>query len=280
MAQEQRTNFMKASAAFAVGLWTGAVVVAAVAWFHYSDTLRSSADGSTSTPSELEAKDDQIRLLRRDQARLQAETQRLRETVSELKSNRVARAMFRMQHTARPPATESETGTAWMDDAVTAGDAASLPKLEQLATQGDASALEALALLADLDKAESLMRVWNSTRLDASASVKAARYLAATIELNPQGQQFLVGLPTRAATDARVLCATVDGLINPSFPTTLARTTPANAPPHFKPDFGLRARILDGLHGAVTDAEARACIEKAREELAARVAQAAAPTTQ
>ena len=101
--------------------------------------------------------------------------------------------------------------------------------------------------------------------------------LAATIELNSQGQQFLLGLPARAATDARLLCAAADGLINPNFPATLGRNAPAVAPLRFKPDFGLRARMLDGLRTAVTDVEARACIEKAREELAARVAQAAAP---
>src|SRR5439155_14190401 len=139
-----------------------------------------------------------------EQARLLAETQRLRETLSELKSNRVARATFKLHHSARPPTAVAGAGESWVEEAVASGDAEALPKLEQAALQGDAAALEALALMADLDKAESLMRVWNSAKLDATASLKAARFLGATIEVNQQGQQLLQSLASRAATDARV----------------------------------------------------------------------------
>lgn len=256
---------MKPRAAFAVGLWTGTVIVAAVAWFHYSDWLRPTGDPHPQSAAEQSASDKELEQLRQEHARLLAETQRLKETLDELRHKRTARAAASRPLPASPSSPPSSTTGPWIEQVVVAGDVTALPKLEQLAIQGDATALEALAMMADLDKAESLMHVWGSTKLDAVTLQKTARYLGATIELNPQGKQFLVSLTSRPGTDARLVCAAVDGLVNPDISI------------RSKPDFGMRARLLEGLHAAVTDAEASACIDKAREELATHVPQTEIP---
>jgi hypothetical protein len=275
---------MKASAAFAVGLWTGAVVVAAVGWFHFLDSQRSSGGASTETAGELAAKTEEIRLLRHEQARLIAERQRLRETVSELKSNRVARAVFKTRrnprddpasasaHTARPP-------EQWMEEAVAEADEEALPRLEELAMQSDTNALEALALMAESGGAAALTRVWNSHQLDAAASRKAARFLGATLEVNQQGQVFLLSVPALAASDPRLLDAAVDGVANPNFPVSLGQHVAVPAPPQFKPDFALRLRVLENWRGAIADVKARAYIDAAREVLQSRWAQTQAGAT-
>ena len=87
---------MKSSAAFALGLWTGAAVVAAVGAFYWHVWKPVPATPSPRMEAEWQAKDEEIRRLRQEQTRWSAEEQRLRQTNTELKSNLTARAVTRL----------------------------------------------------------------------------------------------------------------------------------------------------------------------------------------
>ena len=139
--------------------------------------------------------------------------------------------------------------------------------------KNDRRALEALALLADQDQAAGLTRVWRSSSLTVPNLVTATRYLAATIELNPIGEQLLRGLPADQNLDGRMLYAAVDGLSNPSFPVTLEHASSVVPPPHFKPDYALRLRVLDLLRTEVADENFRASVDQAKTELQMRWAE-------
>lgn len=271
---------MKPAAAFSVGLWTGAAVVAAVGLFYLQGVAHMRSSASPVDNSELAAQSEKVRVLEQENARLSAELQRIRETASTLKKdldNQVAvqqprRIPFRQLPTVTPPApADSED---WIEQAVVAADgAAAIPQLEEAALKNDRRALEALALLADQDQAAGLTRVWRSSSLTLPNLVDATRYLAATLELNPVAEQLLRGLPTDPNLDARLLYAAVDGLSNPSFPVTLGRAAAAVVPPHFKPDYALRVRVLDLLRTAVADENFRASVDQAKTELQMRWAE-------
>lgn len=256
--------------------------MAAVGVFHFVSAQTSRIDSTPAVAAELAAKNEQIRALQQDRARLTAETQRLRETVSDLKSNLDANAAidarvqfreYRLPEAIAPQPPPEK----WMAEAVAEGAVEALPRLEALALRNDAYALEALALMADSDAAESLTRVWKSGRLNFTNRLKAARYLAATMEVNPEAEELLEGLFTNPASDGRVLDAVLDGLVNPSFPVTLARAETIPPPPHFRPEFGLRQAWLERMIGSVEDERARAYLLRAREELQVRWAEAEPP---
>ena len=78
---------MKPAAAFSIGLWAGAAVVAAVGLFYLQGSQRPRSGSTSVTDSELATKADEVRSLEQENARLNAEVQRLKETASELKSN-------------------------------------------------------------------------------------------------------------------------------------------------------------------------------------------------
>ena len=170
----------------------------------------------------------------------------------------------------QPAPAESED---WIEQAVVSEGATAIPQLEEAALKNDRRAIEALALLADQDQAAGLTRVWRSSSLTLPNLVTATRFIAATMELNPIGEQLLRGLPTDQNLDARMLYATVDGLSNPSFPVTLGHTLSLVAPPHFKPDYALRLRVLDLLRTAVADENFRASVDQAKTELQMRWAE-------
>jgi hypothetical protein len=142
--------------------------------------------------------------------------------------------------------------------------------LEKLALRNNRRALEAVALLADQDQAATLTRVWRSGALTLPNLMGATRYLAATLEVNPDAEQLLRGLAADPNADARVLDAAVDGLANPNFPVTFGRVTTVPAPPHFKPDYPRRIRVLDSLRSSFTDDNARAYADQAKVELQTR----------
>lgn len=157
-----------------------------------------------------------------------------------------------------------------MEQVVAAADASALPQLEKLALRNNRRALEAVALLADQDQAATLTRVWRSGALTLPNLVEATHYLAATLEVNPEAEQILRGLAADPNADVRVLDAAVDGLANPSFPVTLGRVATVPAPPHFKPDYARRIRVLDSLRSSFVDDSARAYADQAKAELQAR----------
>jgi cell division protein FtsB len=269
---------MKPAAAFSIGLWTGAAVVAAVWLFYVQQSGRAHGNAATVTDSKLAAASEQIQGLEQDNARLNAEVQRLKETAATLKSNVEERATLQTRRRIpfRIASPESETppplGASgnWMERAVAAADASALPELEKAARQNDHRALEAIALLADRDQSATLTRVWRSGTLTLSNLVDATRYLAATMEVNPDAEQLLRGLAGDPNTDSRMLYAAVDGLANSGFRVSFGREAPLAAPPHFKPDYAARMRMLESLRSSSTDDDLRAYIDQAKTELQAR----------
>jgi hypothetical protein len=273
---------MKPAAAFSVGLWAGAAVVAAVGLFYVQGIDRGRSLMSPTANSDLIAKSEQIRLLEQENARLSAELQRLRETASMLKSNLEVKTTVpqprRVPFMRVPPAAEVAPAEPapddWIEQAVAASDIEALPQLEEAAQKNNHRALEALALLADQDQAAALTRVWRSESLTPSNQADATRYLAATLEVNPLAEQLLRALATDPDTDMRVLSMALDGLANPAFPISFGRETSVPAPPHFKPDYSARLRVLDSLRAAVTDESFRVHADQARTELQTHWAEA------
>ena len=265
---------MKPAAAFSIGLWTGAAVIAAVGLFYLQGSKRARSGATLAVDSELAAKADEIRSLEQENARLNAEVQRLRETASTLKSNlavRVTTEPPRRIPFARRLAPETVVADAasdsWIEQAVAGADATALPQLEKLALKNNHRALEAVALLADRDQAATLTRVWRSGSLSLPSLVDATRDLAATMEVNPDADQLLRGLAADPNADSRVLYAAVDGLANPGFPVSFEQDAAAAAPPHFKPDFAGRLRMLESLRSSFTDPDLRAYVDQAKAEV-------------
>lgn len=271
---------MKPAAAFSIGLWTGAAVIAAVGLFYVQSSERARSGATSAVDSELAARAEEIRSLEQENARLNAEVQRLKETASTLKSNLAVRVTMESPRRipfARPSAPETVIADAasdnWIEQAVAGADATALPQLEKLALRNNRHALEAVALLADRDQAATLTRVWRSGLLSLPGLVDATRYLAATIEINPDADQLLRGLAADPNADPRVLYAAVDGLANPSFPVSFERDAAVPAPPHFKPDFAGRIRMLESLRPSFTDADLRAYVDQAKTEVQSRWAE-------
>jgi hypothetical protein len=276
---------MKPAAAFSIGLWTGAAVIAAVGLFMLQQSQRVRGGATSVTDSKLAAASEQVQLLEQDNARLNAEVQRLKETAAALKSNLEEKSVLetRRRIPFRMPPSETEApappsgSSNWMEQAVAAADVSALPELEKAAERNNNHrALEAIALLADRDQSATLTRVWQSGTLTPPNQVDATRYLAATIEVNPEAEQLLRALASDPHADSSLLYAAVDGLANPSFRVTFGRDAPIAAPPHFKPDYAARMRILESLRSSTTEDNLRAYIDQARAELQARWAETGA----
>jgi cell division protein FtsB len=270
---------MKPAAAFSIGLWTGAAVVAAVWLFYAQQSERAHGSAASLKDSKLAVASDQIQSLEQDNARLSAEVQRLKETAAVLKSNVEENTRFELRRRIpfRSQSSEAETlppapGTSgdWIEQAVAAGDVNALPELEKAARRNNQRALEAIALLADRDQSAALTRVWRSGLLSQPDQGLATRYLAATMEVNPEAEQLLRALAAYPGTDSHLLYAAVDGLANPVFHVSLGHEPPSVAPPHFKPDYEARMRMLDNLRSLSTDDDLRAYIDQAKAELQAR----------
>ena len=272
---------MKPAAAFSIGLWTGAAVIAAIGLFYVQGSERARSGTTSAADSELATKAEEIRSLEQENARLNAEVQRLKETASALKSNLAE--IVTLENTRRipfaPPSTDVEPIPAdaapenWIDRAVATADGTALPQLEKLALRDNRRALEAVALLADRDQAATLTRVWRSGSLTMPRLVDATRFLAATMEINPDAEQLLRGLAADPNADARVLYAVVDGLANPNFPVSFEPGAAFPVPPHFKPDFAARIRMLESLRLSFTDADLRGYVDQVRAELQTRGAE-------
>jgi len=272
---------MKPAAAFSIGLWTGAAVIAAVGLFTVQQFGRSRGGAASVTDSNLVAASEQVQQLEQDNARLNAEVQRLKETAAALKNDLEEKAAqesrrrvpLRLQSPEPENPPPSGASSNWMEQAVATADAGALPELERAALRNNHRALEAIALLADRDQSATLTRVWRSGALTLPNLVDATRYLAATMEVNPEGEQLVRGLAGDPTIDARLLYAAIDGVANPGFSVSLGHDTPIPAPPHFKPDYAGRMRLLESLRSSVTDDGLRAYIDQAKAELQARWAE-------
>lgn len=268
---------MKPSAAFAAGLWTGALVVAGLAALHFRPWEQTRANRISASHGNQTAAVDPLHQLQQENARLIAEAARLRETVADLRSNVEVRTAIAPRRVPfrEPRIPEAPPATAdWIEQAVSNADVKQLSNLEALALRNNSVALEALALMAEQDAAEALTRVWKSGQLNVVNQILATQYLAATMEVNVQGEELLRALFAMPATDVRILQAAADGIASPVFPITLGRNATIMPPPHFTPDYASRAQLLESLQGAVVDQRLRASMERARTELARRAAQA------
>jgi len=272
---------MKPAAAFSIGLWTGAAVIAAVGVFYLQQSSRTHSGLVSATDSQLAAATEKAQLLEQDNARLNAEVQSLRETAEVLKSNMEEKAVLestprRIPFRMPTPQAETPSGTPrnWMEQAVATGDISLLPELEKAARANNHRALEAIALLADRDQSAALTRVWRSGTLTPPNQADATRYLAATMEVNPDAEQLLRALVADPTTDVHLLYAAVDGFADPAFRVSLGRDIPLQAPPHFRPDYAARMRMLEIFRSSSTDENLRAYIDQAKTDLQARWAEA------
>jgi len=272
---------MKSSAAFALGLWTGAAVVAAVGAFYWRVWRPMPVTPVPRMEAEWQAKDEEIRRLRQEQARWSAEEQRLRQTNTELKNNLVARAASRSEERARRIPFRRTSATApesWILDAVANADTNALEKLVAAATQDDPFALEAIALLADRDGAATLPMFVDIFALAPDTRIKEAQFIAATVETSPHAEEWVRALFNRGSTDTHVLSAAITGLGWPAFPSVLAaQDLRIKPPPHFQPDYALRLRLLGALPARVEDEQLRTLVGRVREELQSHLPASTAP---
>jgi len=252
---------MKPTAAFAVGLWTGALVMTAVGlvyyWFWAGNLVKPALPATDSCATELATE-------KQENARLIAEVQRLRETVTELHSRQPAEPIRRIPFRRVQSVPDIEP---WILEATRNPDMQSLPKLEQAALQNNLDALDAVALLADRDKAETLTRLCASPLLNEAGKQRAALLLGATVELNPHAEELLLTFTGNAP--ARVDWAAT-GLETPGFATRLTQGTGIIPPPRFKPDYALRLRIVTNLI-AVADGSLATRLYQVRDKLVQRV---------
>ena len=278
---------MKPLAAFAMGLWTGAVVVGVVAMWRFHEGPYSKTEVRAAMAAELQDKETEIRRLQQEQARLAAETQRLKETLAELKVAQRAPAARRLEPpsgrtrpavTAAPPASAESAALRAFEDAVIKRDATALTRLESLALKNDDAALEALALLADTDEAATLTRVWSAGTLNSTNFLKATRFLGATAEANPHLEPILRQLAAEGTGDQRMWRAVVDGLADPSLPSRLGGVSLGRSTPRSKTDLELRLRLLDVVRGVVADEPVQQYADRARAELQDRSGRTPAAT--
>ena len=244
---------MKPAAAFAVGLWTGALVMTAVGLVYYR------IGASPTIKAVLPAVDqwaDELAAAKQENARITAEAQRLRETVAELRSRQAAEPIRRLPFRRAPV-------EPWILETIRNPDAQSLSKLEQAALQNNPDALDAVAVLADRDKAETLTRIFSSPTLTDAVKQRAAQLLGATVELNPHAEELLLALAGSAPTWAVWM---VTGMETPGFITRLGITPPTP----FTPDFALRLKIVTDLRAAVTNESLAVWLDSARTKIAQR----------
>jgi len=248
---------MKPAAAFAVGLWTGALVMTAVGlvYFHWG----AGPAGRLALPAQDQLA-AQLANLNRENARLVAEAQRLRETVAEMRNRPVDVPVQRVPFRRRAVAAEVEP---WILEAVHTPDAQSFPKLEQAALQNNLAALDALALLADRDQAEALVRVAASPNLNPTGRERAALLLGACVELNPHVEELLLAL---TGNDPALALMAVVGLETPRFVTRLGITST----PRIKADYALRLRILTALRSTATEESLVTRLEQAQAKISQR----------
>lgn len=258
---------MKPSAAYAAGLWTGAIVAttAAVVYVRLipprADDIRLPGGGETK----------EVLKLRQDNAKLTAETKQLNQTITELQ-----RALATPLVSPAPPAfrdtpfrdgsapAEATEGPEGPEEPAGAAalTARALAEVERLALQNDGAALDTLAAMAEHDEARSLMRVWSSGKLNEENLLRAARYLGSTVEVNPQGMEVLRQVCIGPAVNEDLVMELLAGLAQPSLPAGAA----------LKADFRMRLRMLDALRASAGTGWLRARLEEARADVVAQLA--------
>jgi hypothetical protein len=272
---------MKPSAAFAVGLWTGAVLVLGVGAFNWRSWQRAHAAPSPELQAALQTKDEEIQRLRQQTSSLTVEVQRLRRSVLESKNSLPAetanvspqssrRIPFRRPHGGTSPESEQ-----WIASAVVRGDSNSISELEAAAAQNNPLALEGLALLADRDEGAALMRVWNSNTLSESNRVYATRLVASTLEANPRGADWFTALFSTPDVDPKILLAALKGLTNPAFSSKLAALDQRiTGHPELAVDVTARLHLFDSVRDMFPDGQTKDALNQMRANLASLAAPA------
>ena len=250
---------MRPAAAFAVGLWTGAVVAAGLGAFYFKPWQRAGTEATPHQAAESKTKEDELLRLRQDNARLSAEAQRLRQTVTELKTFRSAPPVA-LPATAEPP---PAARLAPAPQPPAAGDASAVPRLQEAAARNDEAALQQLATLAEGGGSYALMSVWNATSLNLSNKLQATYYIGSTMEGDRLTDEWLRSLFGTANMDARFLFAALDGL--------------GSVTGSVQPNLERRIQLLDSLKPLVKDEQLRARLDEVREKLTALAAQSPAP---
>ncbi len=263
---------MKPVAAFAAGLWVGAVAAVAIGVFYLRVWELRSGPASPALGETLQSR---VQTLQQDQVRSQTEVTRFKQTIAELQSRLDALPVVearRQSRLNRQQLASSELPVEpWIVDAVVRGDTTALPRLEQAALQNNLPALDAVALLADRDNGEALTRVWNSSALNAATRQRAALLLAATVESSLPAEELLLALFSTESPEPRVREAALAGILNPEFSTPLQRSDGFPAPPHVRPDYSRRLLMVEMWHASVIDPQLQKVIDRVHAKLAQRI---------
>jgi hypothetical protein len=273
---------IKPSAAFTVGLATGALLALGVATLSWRPWQRTGASPSPQLTAALQSKDEEIQRLQQQLAAQAVEVQQLRRSIVDAKSNLTAQAVTEAARPIRRVPFRRQTveplpsGQQWVLDAVVSADTGAMAELEAAAAQNNSLALEGLALLADRDGGASLMRVWNAETLSESNRIHATRLIAATAELHPQAWAWLQELATTPNVQRNFLVAALAGLANPSFPSRLLGQDPRiGAPPRFAVDVTTRLRTFDAIRAAFPENRLNEPLDRLRADLVALAGQPA-----
>ena len=138
--------------------------------------------------------------------------------------------------------------------------------------QDNLPALDALALLADRDNGEALTRVWSTAGLSDAGRERSAFLLAATVEVNPRAEELLQTVFAASPADPRLCEAALAGIGMPDFATNLRQSTNFPAPPHFRPDYVQRLRVIESWRTVVADQQLLTLIDRVHARLAQHVA--------
>ncbi len=175
---------MKASVAFAIGLWTGGLIVAGVWLFHHRQSVPPATPGSGAAIDAAALADD-CDAIARDNARLIAEAARLRETLEELYADAETAVA------APVPAPEPAPAPAPVREIPAAAPSAAL--LEEQAYANTPVAIESLVLATD-QSYQALLRLLRSEQLDDKNRAAIESYVAGILE------QYLAETEAREAS--------------------------------------------------------------------------------
>ena len=169
---------MKSSVAFAVGLWTGGLVVGVVWAVHYRLDQSVMIEPSLTSVTAADAPTDpEYRELRQANAYLAAERERLSEALNQvteketLAERRAARRHRRLSDGEIEPDPET----------IAVLEAGDLRDLTRLALANDAAALEAITQAAQNGQL-ALLRVWQSGRLNETNYLAITGYVHALLD--------------------------------------------------------------------------------------------------
>lgn len=194
---------MRPAVAFACGLWIGALAAlgAGGLWLATRETAATRERTLTTA-----ATDQELGQLRALSARLTAENARLRETIDAFRNELAVAAPVPATTRAVEPraAAPPEPGPP------------SLAEWEARARQNDAAAVAALGDNLVVDRGETLLRLWESGRLDLPNQRVVAWYLGAMVEINPRFAAAVRALFADDGVEPELWLSALDGLVTPA----------------------------------------------------------------